>query len=136
MIRLLLIVLCTGGMVPACAQEQDDLRKSIYFGGGSYYIDDQQILELQSFIGKFEHLENYQINIFSHTDPIGGKEFNEWLSAKRSEAVYNLLLRSNVPVELIRVRDFGYSNPLYTNYSHQGRQMNRRVDVILFPVVF
>ncbi len=120
------------------AQEDDGslLKKSIYFGGGSYYIDQQQIDELKEFIDGVENLQFYEVNIFSHTDPIGGKEYNEWLSKKRSEAVYNELLGIDVPNEIIKIRDFDYSNALYTNRSNGGRRMNRRVDVILWPVVF
>ncbi len=29
-------------------------------------------------------LEKYDIQLISHTDPIGGKEYNEWLSKMRS----------------------------------------------------
>ncbi len=121
------------------AQIEDDgslIKKSIYFGGGSYYIDEQQIEELRKFIEEVENIQNYEVNIFSHTDPIGGKEYNEWLSSKRSEAVYLELLEISVPAEIIKIRDFGFTNALYTNYSSGGRRMNRRVDVILWPIVF
>lgn len=116
---------------------QDSLIvKSIYFGGGSFYIDDIQVLEIKEFIESVENLEYYEVVIFSHTDNIGGKEYNEWLSKMRSLSVYQELLNINVPKELMEIKDLGYSNPLYTNRSHGGRRMNRRVDIILSPVVF
>ncbi|MTI19735.1 OmpA family protein [Fulvivirga sp. RKSG066] len=131
---LLVATLCLSfGLLHA----QDSLIvKSIYFGGGSYYIDGQQIEELETFIDQIERIENYEIIIFSHTDNIGGKEYNEWLSQMRSTSVVKELLEINVPEELIEIRDFGFSNPLYTNRTHNGRVMNRRVDVILSPIVF
>lgn len=110
--------------------------KSIYFGGGSYYIDEEQIQEMQLFINEIDHIEHYEVVIFSHTDNIGGKEYNEWLSRKRSSAVYYELLKINVPKELIEIKDLGYENSLYTNRSHLGRIKNRRVDIILVPIVF
>jgi len=123
--------------VPVFSQEEGDLiRKSIYFGGGSYYVDPYQISELRKFMESVEDIRNYEIILFSHTDPIGGKEYNEWLSHKRSQAVYNELLNMQIPEELIKIRDFGRDNPLYSNNTGRGRQMNRRVDVILWPVVF
>ncbi|UII31008.1 OmpA family protein [Fulvivirga ulvae] len=119
------------------ASSQDSLiRTSIYFGGGSYYIDEFQVEELQQFIESIERLENYEVIVFSHTDNIGGREYNEWLSRMRSGAVIEELLEMQVPAELIKTRNFGLSNPLYTNTSHNGRVMNRRVDVILWPIVF
>ena len=133
--RLLIILsILFAGVEASC---QDSLiRKSIYFGGGSYFIDDFQVEELQQFIEDVERLENYEVIIFSHTDNIGGREYNEWLSRMRSGAVIEELLQMNVPAELIKTRNFGLSNPLYTNTSHNGRVMNRRVDIILWPIVF
>jgi outer membrane protein OmpA-like peptidoglycan-associated protein len=122
---------------PLLSQEEGDLiRKSIYFGGGSYYVDPYQIMELKKFMNSVEDIRNYEVILFSHTDPIGGKEYNEWLSKKRSEAVRVELLQMDIPEELIKIRDFGRDNPLYSNNSGRGRRMNRRVDVILWPVVF
>jgi len=116
---------------------QDSLIvKSIYFGGGSHYIDDIQLAELKIFIEDIEHLENYEIIIFGHTDNIGSQAYNQWLSKMRSQNVYNSLLQMNVPEELMEIKSFGYKNPLYSNTSHAGRVMNRRVDVILSPLVF
>lgn len=118
------------------AQVDSLIRQSIYFGGGSYYIDDGQIQEMSDFIDKVGNLENYEIVIFSHTDNIGGKEYNEWLAKMRSEAVLHQLKLKGIPEEMMEIKDLGQDNPLYTNRSFQGRRMNRRVDVILTPIVF
>lgn len=136
---LRLIQICTFIFISSVtiAQQTDSLIvKSIYFGGGSYYIDDEQIAEMQKFIEGIDHIEYYEVVIFSHTDNIGGKEYNEWLSRQRSSAVYYQLLKINVPKELIEIKDLGYKNALYTNRSHSGRIKNRRVDIILVPIVF
>ena len=136
--RILLLLVFLTSMLPLHAQEEEEelIRKSIYFGGGSYFIDDFQISELKEFMTTVEDIRNFEVILFSHTDPIGGKEYNEWLSQKRSEAVYHELLQMDIPEEIITIRDFGRDNPLYINSSHKGRQLNRRVDVILWPVVF
>ena len=99
-------------------------------------MDEIQVNELYDFIDGVEKLEDYEIIIFSHTDNIGGIEFNRWLSQMRSEAVKLELIRHGIVEELIEIRDFGLSNPLYTNRSNTGRRGNRRVDVILWPLVF
>ena len=117
--------------------QQEELRKSIYFGGGSYYVDDVQIAELYNWLDSIpDLLDKYDIGLISNTDPIGGKEYNEWLSKMRGEAVQQLLLQKEIPDRKISIRDWGLENPVYSNNSYQGMQMNRRVDVILFPVVF
>jgi outer membrane protein OmpA-like peptidoglycan-associated protein len=133
----LIFVLCA---VVATAQSQEpetEIRKSIYFGGGSYAIDDYQVEQLYQWLESFpDLLEKYDIQLISHTDPIGGRQYNEWLSKMRSEAVQNLLLDRDIPEHKISVKDWGLENPVYSNTSYQGMQMNRRVDVILYPIIF
>jgi outer membrane protein OmpA-like peptidoglycan-associated protein len=119
------------------AQDRDEIRKSIYFGGGSYSIDDIQHKDLSDWLDSIPNLiEKYEIELISHTDPIGGKRFNEWLSKMRSEAVFQLIVEKSIPAEMIHIKDWAFENPVYANDSFQGMVMNRRVDVILRPIVF
>ena len=116
---------------------QDEIRKSIFFGGGSYYVDEYQIEELYDWLDSIPNLlEKYDIHLISHTDPIGGKEYNEWLSKMRSEAVQHIILnRGDISERKISIKDWGLDNPVYSNRTFQGMQMNRRVDVILYPII-
>jgi outer membrane protein OmpA-like peptidoglycan-associated protein len=115
----------------------DEIRKSIYFDGGSYYIDQEQIQELAHWLDSIPNLlDKYEIQLISHTDPIGGKRYNEWLSKMRGEAVYNLLLQKDIPERVIHTKNWAFENPVYSNESYLGMAMNRRVDVILFPILF
>lgn len=117
--------------------QQEELRKSIFFEGGSYYIDEYQATVLSDWLDSIPNLlDKYQIQLISHTDPIGGKEFNEWLSRMRSQAVLELLLLKDIPEKQISIKDWGLENPVYRNDTYRGMRLNRRVDVILFPVVF
>jgi outer membrane protein OmpA-like peptidoglycan-associated protein len=121
----------------ATAQQKDEIRKSIYFDGGSYYIDDGQAGELYHWLDSIPNLlEKFEIQLISHTDPIGGRLFNERLSKMRGEAVFQLLIDKSIPESIIHRKDWGLENPVYSNDSYQGMMMNRRVDVILHPVVF
>lgn len=136
MLRLLLIGLALAFFSPSFAQ-QDEIRKSIYFRGGSYYVDEFQANDLSDWLDSIPNLlEKYQIQLTSHTDPIGGKEFNEWLSRMRSEAVFQILLDKSIPEHFIHIKDWDYENAVYRNDSYYGRMLNRRVDVILHPIVF
>ena len=64
-------------------QEVKEMVRSIYFGGGSAYIIKHQAQELYDFVKNLKHLEYYEINIMSHTDNIGSREFNEYMSRSR-----------------------------------------------------
>lgn len=122
--------ICASGQVNSADTE---LMKSIYFGGGSYYIDEFQVQELEEFIRSVESIENYSITIHSHTDNIGSVEYNQRLSELRSEAAIDELLKLAISLERIEIKDFGKYNPVYDNSTLEGRLRNRRVDIILWP---
>jgi OOP family OmpA-OmpF porin len=122
------------------AQETEEVQhkeiiKSIYFGGGSWYIDQQQMEELKEFVKSLENLSIYTITVISHTDNIGGIEYNNWLSTQRSKAVVRELLLNEVGLEQIITDDRGQHTPLYDNMLPQGRMMNRRVDIKFTPLI-
>jgi len=125
-------------VAPATAQTpHDELIKSIYFGGGSYELDELQATELSRWLDSIPNLlEKYEILLVSHTDNIGGKRFNEWLSRMRSQTVHGVLIRKDIPERIIHIKDWAAENPVYSNTSHMGMRLNRRVDVVLHPVVF
>jgi len=127
----LLLIICT----PLHSQEHEIIR-SIYFGGGSYYITDTQRSEIHHFLDSLPYLENYQISISSHTDNIGGVEYNQWLSQMRSEAVLQQLVDKQIPREKVLIRNNGLHNPYFDNKTYIGRLSNRRVDIIFTPPVF
>lgn len=134
-IFLMVIFFCP--LVTSAQQSADEIRMSIYFGGGSYDIDEHQAERLYQWLDSFPNLlEKYDITLISHTDPIGGREYNEWLSGMRSEAVQQLLFQKEIPEHKISIKDWGLENPVYSNDSYSGMELNRRVDVILYPVVF
>lgn len=133
-----IIILVAFALFPLSSiAQQDEIRKSVYFRGGSYYVDQFQAQELSNWLDSIPNLlEKYQIQLTSHTDPIGGKEFNEWLSKMRSEAVFDLLKQNSIPEHIIHIKNWDYENAVFRNDNNYGRMLNRRVDVILHPLVF
>lgn len=136
--KFLLITLLLGiGLTSLVAQEQEQPAYrifSIYFGGGSYYIDEQQVGELYKFLDAIENIETHEISIHSHTDNIGSLQYNQQLSQLRSEAAFNKLLQRGIPQEIITIADFGEQSPVYSNDTWNGKLRNRRVDVIIKPL--
>lgn len=121
--------------VTAQQPDQQEIRMSIYFGGGDYHVDSLQANELHHWLDSIPNLEKYEVHLISHTDPIGGRAYNEWLSQMRSEMVKQLILQKQIPEHRVSIKDWGLDNAVYTNRTRNGMRMNRRVDVILFPIV-
>ena len=108
---------------------------SIYFGGGSHYIDQEQIDALNKWLDGIEDLDSHDVSIHGHTDNIGGAEYNQWLSQMRSDNTLQKLIDNGVRKEMISIQDFGQFNPLFDNSTWEGRRKNRRVDVIVWPPI-
>lgn len=107
--------------------------KSIYFRGGSYYVDREQAKSIEHFLDSIPNINNYLISVHSHTDNVGGKEYNEWLSKFRGNAVVEIMVaHEKVEPGAIKIEDFGLFNPTYDNSTREGRRRNRRVDIILW----
>lgn len=135
LLGMALLLVCP--FVALSQQRNDEIRKSIFFGGGSYDISEDQAVDLYFWLDSIPNLlEKYDIHLISHTDPIGGKEYNEWLSKMRSTAVQELLIRKPIPEKKITIKDWGLENAVYRNDTYKGMKLNRRVDVILYPIIF
>ncbi|MBX2962359.1 MAG: OmpA family protein [Cyclobacteriaceae bacterium] len=135
--RIVLIIVIIFPGIVVQGQHEDELRKSIYFGGGSYDVDEFQANDLLFWLDSIPNLlDKYEIHLISHTDPIGGRQYNEWLSKMRSQAVMELLIQKEIPEHKISIKDWGLENPVFRNDTRRGMSMNRRVDVILYPLIF
>lgn len=130
---LLLILILASTHIVSAQTDDPAFIKSIYFGGGSYYIDGRQIQELNEWLDKFPGLEGYDILIHSHTDDIGSLEYNKRLSEMRSHAVIRILEQRGLRPETINKEDFGELSPVFDNSTWEGKLKNRRADVILIP---
>ncbi len=75
----------------------------------------------------------FSIEIAGHTDALGGEVYNQRLSERRSESVYNYLTRNGLDTEKIKVKNTGYGKkyPCDTNSTDAGRFNNRRVLVVI-----
>jgi outer membrane protein OmpA-like peptidoglycan-associated protein len=74
-----------------------------------------------------------QIIVQGHTDSAGSAEYNQRLSEQRAEAVKNLILQRGVSPYRITSMGYGESQPVATNDTPEGRQMNRRVEIRIKP---
>ena len=74
-----------------------------------------------------------RITIVGHTDSVGPEAYNEDLSLRRAEAVRAELISQGVPAEDLIALGKGESQPHATNETEAGRQLNRRVEILIQP---
>ena len=66
-----------------------------------------------------------------HTDNTGSDELNQKLSEQRAFAVRTLLLDQGLDPSRVMARGFGKDQPVADNSTSQGRQQNRRVEIVV-----
>jgi outer membrane protein OmpA-like peptidoglycan-associated protein len=66
-----------------------------------------------------------------HTDSVGNDEYNRQLSERRAQAVRDYLVRQGISPDAIAASGFGKSEPVASNDTAEGRQQNRRVELVL-----
>lgn len=72
-----------------------------------------------------------KLQIEGHTDSTGSASFNLRLSEDRANAVRNVLLAESVSSIRIETIGYGMSRPVATNDTVEGRQRNRRVEIVI-----
>jgi len=65
------------------------------------------------------------------TDSVGGDTFNQDLSERRAASVRVALIQSGIDGSRIDVRGYGKAFPVASNDTAEGRQRNRRVEVVI-----
>jgi general secretion pathway protein A len=72
-----------------------------------------------------------KIHVNGYTDSSGDLAYNQQLSRFRANVVKSYLVGNGVPTDHIIVAGLGPANPIASNENPEGRQMNRRVEILL-----
>lgn len=81
--------------------------------------------------GQFENIDS--IYIEGHTDSIGSDKKNVQLSLDRCKSVKDWLVLNNISTpDYLFIHPFGESKPIAPNSTPKGRELNRRVELIVF----
>lgn len=78
-----------------------------------------------------EHFGELDIYVCGHTDSTGGGDHNQVLSVNRAQAVADYLAAQGLSAKRMRVQGFGADYPIADNADREGRQLNRRTEIIL-----
>lgn len=80
---------------------------------------------------KLGEFPNYKLKVEGHTDSIGSEQYNQKLSDARASTVSEFLIGHGVGADRVTTYGFGESAPRATNDTEAGRQLNRRVEIIV-----
>jgi outer membrane protein OmpA-like peptidoglycan-associated protein len=72
-----------------------------------------------------------RLSVEGHTDSVGGDDYNQQLSERRAEAVRDYLVQQGIASETVTASGFGKTAPVASNDTPEGRQQNRRVELVL-----
>jgi outer membrane protein OmpA-like peptidoglycan-associated protein len=75
-----------------------------------------------------------QLVIVGYTDNTGSPQHNQVLSERRAGAVQNYLLGRGVIPQRLTAYGRGEADPIASNATEAGRQLNRRVEITIIPV--
>ncbi len=75
--------------------------------------------------------QGLHLAVEGHTDSIGTDEYNRQLSEQRAEAVRDYLVQQGIKSDAITASGFGKSEPVASNDTPEGRQQNRRVELVV-----
>ena len=72
-----------------------------------------------------------KIQVEGHTDSVGEAGYNQHLSENRAESVRTYLVDQGIAHDAVGTTGFGETNPVASNTTAEGRQQNRRVELIV-----
>jgi len=81
--------------------------------------------------GKLKVTEGLKIEADGFTDSTGNEAFNLQLSEKRAMMTKDFLVSQGVAAEAIIFKGFGEEHPVAPNTTQEGRQENRRVELVV-----
>lgn len=106
------------------------LSSDLLFATNSSVLTDKAKAELNKLV-KVLKQDSKKVRLDGYTDATGTEQYNVWLSEKRAVSVQKYLEGAGVASSRITTKGYGQANPIGDNKTPAGRQMNRRVEVII-----
>ncbi|MFD2599420.1 OmpA family protein [Sphingobacterium corticis] len=107
------------------------LSSDLLFPTNSSYLTNAAKAELDKLSDLLNADRKKKIRVDGHTDSTGEANYNVWLSEKRAASVKAYLESAGVSGSRISTKGRGQTVPVADNKTADGRQKNRRVEVII-----
>ena len=103
----------------------------VLFDTGRAELKSGGLRSMDKLVGFLKEYPRRTALVEGFTDSVGSDELNQQLSARRADAVRTALVSRGVEAGRIGTQGYGESFPVAGNESAGGRQMNRRVEIVL-----
>ena len=119
----------------ATAQQTQDLNCTthfVYFATGSHTLTPEDQNQIRDVAGMMQSTPTFVATIVGKTDSVGSADFNEHLSQRRAEAVFEALVYTNkVPENRVQLRWTGERLPVTSAADEQAESQNRMSAIIV-----
>lgn len=103
---------------------------NIFFNYDESTLDKKSLPELLRLTRLLEAMPDLKVQIKGHTSSEGGDDYNKKLSEKRAQAVAEALAQNGISSTRISAIGLGRQFPIMDNNTQDGRQRNRRVEIV------
>jgi outer membrane protein OmpA-like peptidoglycan-associated protein len=103
----------------------------VLFDTGKYSLRPLAREKLAKVAGIVSGHPGLRLDVEGYTDSVGGAEYNQRLSEQRGAAVRDYLTQEGMPANSVTSRGFGENQPVASNDTAEGRQQNRRVELVI-----
>lgn len=103
----------------------------ILFDPGKFTLKSETKVLLARIAGILSWAPGITVQVEGHTDNTGDAAKNQQLSEQRAAAVGNFLVEQGMPASNISSVGYGESRPVAANNTREGREQNRRVELVL-----
>jgi outer membrane protein OmpA-like peptidoglycan-associated protein len=124
--------------IPGAVVERVGEGIQVTFASGLLYDFDSDVVRanaaqnLTALAQSLQRYPNTDVLIVGHTDAQGTPEYNLDLSTRRANAAAQYLSTQGVALSRSRVSGRGELEPLATNETEEGRQLNRRIELAIY----
>jgi len=103
----------------------------VLFDSGKAELKGQAREKLAKIAGILLAYPGLRVDVEGYTDNVGTDELNQTLSTNRATSARNYLVEQGLSNDSITAHGFGKTEPVASNDTHEGRQKNRRVELVV-----
>jgi outer membrane protein OmpA-like peptidoglycan-associated protein len=103
----------------------------VLFDTGKYSLRPLAREKLAKVAGIVSGHPGLKLDVEGHTDSVGSDEYNQRLSEQRGAAVRDYLTEQGMQSSSVTSKGFGKTQPVASNDTADGRQQNRRVELVI-----